>query len=127
MTQIILCISGSRLPDFDEFKFETYFDDKIQEFIEKYGLPTHIIVGDCLTGVDKVAKKWLKYHTIPFTIYKADWNTYKVAAGPIRNKKMIDKATHLIAFPSKNGKGTQVTIKFAKQKGIPCFIYQDWE
>ena len=51
----------------------------------------------------------------PIKIFKPDWLKYGKAAGPIRNQQIIEYATHVIAFPSKTGKGTQDSIIRAKK------------
>lgn len=44
-------------------------------------------------------------------------------AGLARNSDIVAKSTHLLAFPSKTGSGTQDTIRKAEQKGIQAIIY----
>lgn len=50
--------------------------------------------------------------------------TYGNAAGPIRNKQMIDQANCLVAFPLSDSKGTKQAIAYAKEKKIPVFVYE---
>lgn len=73
-------------------------------------------VGCCPTGVDKIVRE--NYTHVE---YKADWTKHGKAAGPIRNKEMIDHAAKLdgilLAFPG--GKGTADCIRQAKAAGIP--------
>lgn len=64
-----------------------------------------------------MAKIWSVKYNIPLKIYYANWKKYGKAAGPIRNSLIIDDCTHVIAFPSKNGSGTQDTINKAKRSG----------
>ena len=40
---------------------------------------------------------------------------------------IVDDSDVLIAFPSKHGKGTQITIDMANKKGIPVHVVDDWE
>ena len=48
---------------------------------------------------------------------EADWERYGRAAGPKRNKLIVDAADVVIAFPSLYSKGTLNTIKLAKKAG----------
>lgn len=57
-------------------------------------------------------------------IIKPDYNKYPGKIAPlIRNKQIINLATHLCAFPSKTGSGTQYTISLAQEKNIIISIY----
>ena len=72
------------------------------------------------TGVDTFAKEWAR--TIPELkdarfVCKAEWTKYGPAAGPIRNKKMLDwKPDCVIAFAG--GPGTNNMIRQARSRGI---------
>ena len=94
-----LAISGSR--DFHNYdKFEkimlNFLSDK----------KTNKIITGCANGTDKMARVFAKKYDIQLIVHTADWSL-GLKAGPIRNKKIIDDANYLIAFPSKTGKGTQ--------------------
>ena len=39
----------------------------------------------------------------------------------------MDDSDALLAFPSKKGRGTQITIDMAKRKGIPIYVIDNWE
>lgn len=57
----------------------------------------------------------------------ADWEQYGRAAGPIRNKKMLDMDPDLVlAFHSdiQNSKGTLNMVTIAKKKGVEVRIYE---
>lgn len=71
------------------------------------------IVGDCPTGLDKYVRELCDYKE-----YKADWETEGLAAGPIRNRKMLEENRDclVIAFPG--GKGTKNCIKTARSLGM---------
>jgi hypothetical protein len=55
----------------------------------------------------------------------AQWDTYGPAAGPIRNKQMLDLGPDLvIAFHNdlSKSRGTVNTVREAKRRGIPVEI-----
>jgi hypothetical protein len=65
---------------------------------------TRIIQGEA-PGADTLARQWANEHNILIIGFPADWNTYGRAAGPIRNKQMLDegKPDVVIAFPGNKG------------------------
>lgn len=113
---IKLAIVGSR--DFTDY--ET-FQQALAEFISEYGMPTSIISGGA-RGADSMAEKWSLEEDIPIVIYYPDWNTYGRAAGPIRNSQIVNDATHMIAFPVGESRGTQDSIRKARAKRIPLKV-----
>lgn len=69
--------------------------------------PTEIYVGDCPTGADALVREWAEdKQGTDFSIFHADWKTHGKAAGPIRNRIMLDDAGSdalVIAFPGERG------------------------
>lgn len=78
---------------------------------------TVIITGGA-RGVDTVADEWATVHWTQFEEYKADWDKHGKAAGPTRNKRMIDegKPDVVLAFPG--GGGTADMVRRAEAAGI---------
>lgn len=83
-----------------------------------------VIVEGGTKGADTLAKEWAIKHNIPFEEYPADWNKHGKAAGPIRNKQMLDegKPDLVIAFLVPNSKGTKNMIEQAEKAGVPVKI-----
>ena len=81
---------------------------------------TVIIQGDA-RGADSIAKDAALSLGLEVESYPANWAQYGRAAGPIRNKQMLDtKPDFVMAFHSDitSSKGTANMLKIAKQKGI---------
>tara|TARA_R100001163_G_scaffold64680_1_gene59504 strand:- start:3973 stop:4362 length:390 start_codon:yes stop_codon:yes gene_type:complete len=119
---IRLAIVGSRnYKNWNEFKVKVEETLKIWDII-----PDQIetIVSGGASGADTLAQLWASKNKIPMTIYPPDWNKHRRAAGPIRNTLIIKDATHVIAFPSKSGFGTQDSISKAKSQGKPLKIHK---
>jgi len=119
-----LAISGSRLmgnlPGKEDQHWEL-FDDKIAEWIAQHGMPDCIISGGA-EGADQMASAWAKDNKIPLIEHKPDYKTHKYDAPSVRNKQMVDDATHILAFPSGHpdaGGGTQNTMLHAIGAGKP--------
>lgn len=81
-----------------------------------------VIIQGGARGADKLAKAWAYYNKVTCEEYKADWKTHGNAAGPIRNRLMIDdgKPDLVIAFPG--GKGTANMVSLAQKAGIKTVI-----
>lgn len=62
---------------------------------------------------------WAWVRRIPGEHYPADWDRHGKAAGPIRNRQMLDegKPDLVIAFPG--GRGTANMIEQAERAGVP--------
>ena len=118
--EIHLGIVGSRnLENYDNFK------DKVYDWIAQNGQPTSIISGG-QRGVDSMARMFAEEHDIPFTEHHH--NDYRHLGRRMyahRNQLIVNDATHLLAFPSREGRGTQMTMGMANRKGIP--VHHHWE
>lgn len=69
-------------------------------------------------GADTLARAWAEDAGICVEEYFADWLAYGRAAGPIRNKRMLDEGRPnlVIAFPG--GRGTANMVMQATQAGV---------
>ena len=100
-----LAIVGSRT-----FTDKNLFNDGLNKFIEKHGKPDLIVSGGA-KGADTLGENYAKENNIPTQIFYPNWKKYGKKAGILRNKDIVDNCTHILAFPSKNGVGTQDTIR----------------
>ncbi|KRW79607.1 MULTISPECIES: SLOG family protein [Pseudomonas] len=79
-----------------------------------------VIQGECPTGADKHAREWAVAHGIPLKRYRAEWEKYGRAAGPRRNREMLQERPHgVVAFPG--GTGTADMIAAAQEAGVPVY------
>lgn len=83
------------------------------------------IASGMAQGADALALKWAKRRGVPFTGYRAEWQTLGKAAGPIRNGRMIAEFAPdmVIAFPG--GSGTADCCRQADVAGVRV-IKVDW-
>lgn len=86
--------------------------------------PSSIIHG-CAAGADDLADMWAGANYVPVLPFTADWGGFGKAAGPLRNKAMLEKGKPdlVIAFPG--GKGTANMVKQAREAGIPVMEVKD--
>lgn len=87
--------------------------------------PIAVVIHGGAQGADSLAAEWARANAasegIKTLCFKADWQTYRKAAGPIRNARMIaeGKPDCVIAFPG--GVGTANMIKQAEAAGIQVY------
>ena len=100
----------------------------IRRELEKLDDYTVIIEG-CAKGADSISgyiARQLNYEVLEFP---ANWDKYGRAAGPIRNKQMLDegKPDLVLAFHSdiKRSKGTKNMIEQAKKRGIKVILIEE--
>lgn len=88
-----------------------------------YNEEIEIVSGGC-KGADSLAEKYAEENNIAIKVFPANWTKYGRAAGPIRNKEMIDYVKNynslVVAFISKDSVGTKNTVKLAKANNIPA-------
>ncbi|HYE75101.1 MAG TPA: SLOG family protein [Blastocatellia bacterium] len=80
---------------------------------------TAIIMHGCARGADILAQKAARKLKLKYKRYPAKWKLYGRAAGPIRNREMLDKNPDLvIAFhPNiKKSRGTKDCLNEAKRR-----------
>jgi hypothetical protein len=85
---------------------------------------TTVIEGEA-RGADSIARdeaKDMGYQIVPFP---ADWDKYGRAAGPIRNRRMLDQKPGLVlAFHAhiQTSRGTIDTLREAQRRGINTIL-----
>ncbi|MGM9508819.1 SLOG family protein [Larkinella sp. GY13] len=82
---------------------------------------TEIISGGA-TGADTLAERYAQETGKPLTVFKADWNHHGKAAGPIRNRQIIEGADLVLALWDGQSKGTADSLKKAKALGKRTWI-----
>jgi len=110
-----LAIVGSRT--FKNYKLVCTEIDKLT----KFGLCSiNKIISGGAVGADSLGEKYANEHNIMTMIFKPDWKKYGKAAGFIRNEDIIKNCDFVLAFWCNNSKGTEHSIKLAKQynKGL---------
>jgi predicted Rossmann fold nucleotide-binding protein DprA/Smf involved in DNA uptake len=96
--------------------------DLIFDVLKKYQIKEVISGG--ARGVDSIAEKFTKLNAIPVTIFKPDWKKFGKAAGPIRNRTIIDNADIVVAFWDKKSRETLDATKCAIKIGKTVNVYQ---
>ena len=85
-----------------------------------------VVTGACPTGADALAEKWafLRYHTVKR--FHADWEKHGKAAGPIRNREMVEwvaeRESYAVAFWDGKSRGTTDCIRRIRERKIPLKV-----
>lgn len=101
-------------------------EDAIRNAITKE-LPVSEIIHGGARGADTIVGQVAAEMGVPVKVFKADWDRHGKAAGPIRNKQMLDesKPDAVLAFPLGESKGTWHMIRIAKNAGVRVTVYGD--
>lgn len=87
-----------------------------------------VIIDGGARGADTLARVVAESLGLKVIEFPADWDRHGKAAGPIRNRQMLDEKPGLvIAFHPdlSKSKGTADTVSEAKRRGIPVEIISE--
>lgn len=116
-----LLVTGTRT--FDDYdllawkleKVTIRWDDVIVCHGHSFYRPMQTARGNRYTGADWHAEKWAEYNWYDRQHFHADWEKHGKAAGPIRNRKMVDFVVSqggvLVAFWDGRSPGTADCVR----------------
>lgn len=109
--EIYLGVVGTRT-----FGHYDMLKNKLDEYREKYEIVN--IVSGGATGADALAAKYClgELGKNPI-VFKPNWGKYGPAAGPIRNKLIVENSDIVVAFWDGKSRGTLSSINLAKNAG----------
>ena len=117
-TRMIVC-GGVHFNDYDMLK------SKLDQLITQYEYVT--LVSGHAKGADTLAEKYAADKGIPIKVFPADWTKYGKAAGPIRNRAMLEYAKEktpvVVAFWNGESRGTGNMLKQARKAGAECHVF----
>ena len=98
--------------------------DLVLEAIEQSRFQIDVVVSGGASGVDSLGERFAEESDLDLTIFRADWQTYGRAAGPIRNRKMAENADALIAVWDGKSRGTKNMIETATKLGLHVYVHR---
>jgi hypothetical protein len=112
-----ILVTGSRDWD-DELTVESALAMAVYQ-----NVPAVIVHGACPTGADAIASRWTVRHRIiglTEEMHPARWRGNGRAAGPLRNKAMVDLGADIcLAFIRNSSRGATGCADLAEAAGIP--------
>ena len=93
------------------------------------GSPPDVVLvsGGCPTGADAYAETVGAAYGFTVERHPADWAKYHKAAGPIRNKEMVQAGADVcVAFFMPGSVGTANCMRLAEKAGIPIKVYAEF-
>lgn len=90
--------------------------------IHKNNGPITLLIEGGAPGADFMARKFAEWMKIPTRTFEADWDRHGRAAGPIRNKQMLDEGKPDLVVAFEGGKGTANMVSQATRAGVKVLI-----
>lgn len=88
--------------------------------------PDAVMINGCAKGADTICLKWANERGVPVERFPADWDRHGKGAGPVRNRKMLNRlietnGSAVFAFshgPLRFSRGTKNMVDQCSAKGI---------
>lgn len=115
-----IVIAGTRT--FSDYKL---MDEEIKKFLIENEVSNPEIVSGMSRGADKLGFRWAEQNGFQTKKFPADWNKYGRAAGPIRNKEMLNYGDSVLVFWDGKSVGTKhmIDITYKSKKKIKVINY----
>jgi len=119
----LVVVGSSRFYDY------SIVEEAMDEWSAEEAHPDLIITGGA-SGVDYLAERWADNNNIAYAVFSEEWNAPRAgledggrdAAPTSLTERLLDAATHVLAFPSQTSKWTNVVIAMAEAMEIPVKI-----
>lgn len=87
--------------------------------------PNALVIHGAARGADTIAGEVARQEGLEVEAHRADWDVLGKAAGPIRNREMLDRLPDfVVAFHAdlSKSKGTADTVREARRRGILVYV-----
>lgn len=95
--------------------------DKLYRFLDNLSrmMVIDVVIEGDAGGADRMAGFWARSKKIDNLKFRADWQKYGRAAGPIRNKRMLEEGRPDLVVACPGGRGTSDMVQRAFKAGVP--------
>ncbi len=114
-----IAVGGCR--DFDDCE---YIFGCLDEYLSNFNNDDIAFISGHCSGVDAAAEKYAELRGFKTLLFPAEWKKYGKAAGPVRNKQMVEAADAVIAFWDEKSRGTKSLIDLAKKSGKYLTVFK---
>lgn len=120
VVNLVIC-GNSRFYDY------SWLEEQLENWVLYNEYPDLIILGGA-SGVDFIAERWADNNNIPIAVFSEAWalprpnkstDTGRPQAEASLAKKMLKRATHMLAFPGPDSVWTKRMEGIARAQGIP--------
>lgn len=118
MTNILVC--GSR--SFASRKHRRLVLSRLAQFFNEQDFSEVTIITGGAKGPDQFAMEFARINGFYYRTFIPDWQQFGKAAGPRRNKDMVNVSNYVIAFWDQKSNGTKSTIDFALDMNLPVLV-----
>ena len=116
----LVIVGSSRFYDY------SVVEGAIEDWTEMEAHPDLVITGGA-SGVDCLAERWADNNSIPYAVFNEEWSAPRQGiedegrdeAPTSLTHRLLDAATHILAFPSSTSKWTNIVLDMAEERGIP--------
>lgn len=116
----VLVCGGRDMPRHDAFNWlEANLEDEIRDKLDCFTFTIEVIIQGGARGADQGAADWGKSENLKVLTFPADWKKHGKAAGPIRNRKMIEEGKPDVVVALPGGRGTANMVRLAEEFGLP--------
>ena len=99
--------------------------NKVHEILSRYADQNPVIIQGEAKGADACGKLAAQVLGLKCESYPADWARHGRAAGPIRNKLMLDTGIDLVlAFWDGKSNGTRNMMSLARKADVEVKVYR---
>lgn len=102
-------------------------EDMLDGMLYRFGSLT--VVSGMARGADRIAADWAGERGEHLLACPADWEAHGKAAGPIRNRLMLEEGQPDVVYAFKDGfdwamkkGGTEHMVSISKAAGVPVFV-----
>lgn len=96
----------------------------VRDYVAMLAPGTTVVSGGA-RGVDSYAEEAARKAGLATLIFHADWENLGRSAGPVRNEKIIARASRVVAFWSGESRGTLNSLVLAHELDLPVEIFDD--
>lgn len=89
---------------------------EVEKWCTEIGTISGIVSGGA-KGADTLGRQYAEEHGLEMIEHLPDWKKYGRAAGPLRNKLIVEDADAVIAFWDFEDRGTKSTIDLTRKAG----------